>query len=110
MAGAAFFAEVRFGGAAPAVRAHPSVGAGAGRLVVLAALADWRPARAVALAGRGAAVEAFDRALVVAAFFASLTDRRLRGPRTGDRSMNTHPTWGTGLPPMSRPWSNSQPY
>ena len=39
---------------------------------------------------------------------ASLTARRLVGPRTGARSMNTQPTWGTGLPPMRRPRSNSQ--
>ena len=28
----------------------------------------------------------------------------------GYRSMNTQPTWGTGLPPISRPWSNSHGY
>src|SRR5687768_13767797 len=49
-------------------------------------------------------------AAVFAAFLASLTDRRLMGPRTGERSMNTHPTWGTGLPPTRRPWSKSHPY
>ena len=39
---------------------------------------------------------------------ASCTARRLIGPRTGDRSRNTQPTPGTGLPPTSRPSSNSQ--
>lgn len=34
--------------------------------------------------------------------------RRLVGPRTGVRATNTHPTAGTGLPPMSRPSSKSQ--
>ena len=59
----------------------------------------------------GLAASAFDAVLaVLAAFLASLTDRRLSGPRTGERSMNTQPTWGTGLPPTRRPWSNSQPY
>src|SRR4051812_20247330 len=40
---------------------------------------------------------------------ASLTDRRLAGPRTGVRSRNTQPRPGTGLPPMRRPSSNNQP-
>ena len=33
---------------------------------------------------------------------------RLRGPRTGVRGVKTQPTPGTGLPPISRPASNSQ--
>ena len=33
---------------------------------------------------------------------------RLRGPRTGRRGVNIHPTPGIGFPPMSRPSSNSQ--
>src|SRR3954452_8646530 len=40
---------------------------------------------------------------------ASLRDCLLLGPRTGSRSTNTQPTCGTGLPPISRPGSNSQP-
>ena len=44
------------------------------------------------------------------AFLASLTERRLAGPRTGDRSMKTQPTCGTGLPPIRRPSSNSHAY
>ena len=36
--------------------------------------------------------------------------RRLVGPRTGARSMNTQPTWGTGLPPIRRPFSKSHGY
>ena len=36
--------------------------------------------------------------------------RRLTGPRTGVRATNTHPTCGTGLPPMRRPSSNSHGY
>lgn len=39
---------------------------------------------------------------------ASRVDRRLSGPRTGDRSTNTQPMPGTGLPPISRPSSKSQ--
>src|SRR4051794_13286833 len=35
---------------------------------------------------------------------------RLRGPRTGVRSMKTQPTAGTGLPPTSRPSSKSHSY
>ena len=38
---------------------------------------------------------------------ASLVALRLVGPRTGVRITNTHPTAGTGLPPMRRPSSNS---
>src|SRR5947209_163239 len=34
---------------------------------------------------------------------ASRTARRLIGPRTGARATKTQPTWGTGLPPTSRP-------
>ena len=45
-----------------------------------------------------------------AARFASLTERRLNGPRTGDRFMKTQPTYGTGLPPTRRPGSNSHAY
>ena len=33
--------------------------------------------------------------------------RRLTGPRTGVRSRNTHPTPGTGLPPIRRPSSKT---
>src|SRR5436853_2297325 len=43
-------------------------------------------------------------------FRASRTDRRLAGPRTGARSTKTHPTFGTGLPPISRPSSKSHWY
>ena len=39
---------------------------------------------------------------------ASRTARLLIGPRTGARGTNTQPTWGTGLPPMSRSSSNNQ--
>ncbi len=35
---------------------------------------------------------------------------RLRGPRTGVRSVKIQPTWGTGLPPIRRPGSNSHSY
>src|SRR5882757_3396231 len=35
---------------------------------------------------------------------------RLFGPRTGVRAMNTHPTPGTGFPPIRRPSSNSHSY
>ena len=35
---------------------------------------------------------------------------RLVGPLTGSRSTNTHPTNGTGFPPMRRPSSNSHGY
>src|SRR4051794_5021940 len=38
------------------------------------------------------------------------TAMRLRGPRTGVRSMNTQPTPGTGFPPTSRPSSKSHSY
>ena len=38
---------------------------------------------------------------------ASRTATRLLGPRTGVRGVKIHPTPGTGLPPMSRPSSNS---
>jgi hypothetical protein len=41
---------------------------------------------------------------------ASLTALRLIGPRTGVRATNTHPMCGTGLPPISRPSSNSHGY
>ena len=41
---------------------------------------------------------------------ASFIDRRLAGPLTGVRGRNTQPTCSTGLPPMSRPSSNSHPY
>ena len=47
------------------------------------------------------------RAAAFVAFFESFTARRLIGPRTGTRGTNTQPTLGTGLPPMSRPSSNS---
>jgi hypothetical protein len=50
------------------------------------------------------------RSAALATLRASLTARRLVGPRTGARSMNTQPTWGTGFPPISRPFSNSQGY
>ena len=99
---------------------------GGGRLRGAAAGCSWRwcawsarPRRSTrpAFAGRFVLVLATRRApsldavlAGLAAFLASLTDRRLSGPRTGERSMNTQPTWGTGLPPTSRPWSNSQPY
>ena len=43
-------------------------------------------------------------------FLASFMDLRLAGPRTGVRGRNTQPTCSTGLPPMRRPSSNSQPY
>ena len=46
-------------------------------------------------------------ASAAAAFFASRTARLLVGPRTGERSTNTQPTPGTGLPPTSLPTSNS---
>ena len=36
--------------------------------------------------------------------------RRLATPRTGERSTNTQPTSGTGLPPISRPSSKSHVY
>ncbi len=39
--------------------------------------------------------------------FASLTDLRLVGPRTGRRLTNTQPMCGTGFPPTKRPSSNS---
>ncbi len=35
---------------------------------------------------------------------------RLTGPRTGTRSTHTHPTCGTGLPPIRRPSSKSHVY
>ena len=40
----------------------------------------------------------------------AFTDFLLVGPRAGTRSTNTHPTCGTGLPPMRRPWSNNHLY
>ena len=42
--------------------------------------------------------------------FPVFTERRLVGPRTGKRSTKTHPTRGTGLPPMRRPSSKSHLY
>ena len=50
------------------------------------------------------------RAVPLELFLASLTARRLIGPRTGTRGTKTQPTLGTGLPPMSRPSSNNQSY
>jgi hypothetical protein len=38
---------------------------------------------------------------------AERTARRLVAPRTGARGTKTHPTWGIGLPPKSRPSSKS---
>ena len=38
---------------------------------------------------------------------AARCDLRLIGPLTGRRSTNTQPTYGTGLPPISRPSSKS---
>ena len=71
---------------------------------------ERRPRRRAAAAGATG-----DRAVVAGASpssdcLASFTDCRLFGPRTGERSTNTQPTCGTGLPPMSRPCSNSQSY
>ena len=43
-------------------------------------------------------------------FSASRMERRLLSPRTGVRLTNTHPTFGTGLPPISRPSSNNHAY
>ncbi|NDB05551.1 MAG: hypothetical protein EBX95_07330 [Acidimicrobiia bacterium] len=43
-------------------------------------------------------------------FSASRMDRRLLSPRTGVRLTKTHPTFGTGLPPISRPSSNNHGY
>ncbi len=68
--------------------------------------------------GRGSATPALDirdaGALVVAFLAldprASRVERRLSGPRTGDRSTNTQPTPGMGLPPTRRPSSNSHVY
>ena len=54
-----------------------------------------------------AALDAFDTLAALMALRASLTERRLAGPRTGTRSMKTQPTCGTGLPPISRPGSKS---
>jgi len=42
--------------------------------------------------------------------FACRRTSRLRGPRTGARGVKIQPTPGTGLPPISRPRSNSQLY
>ena len=41
---------------------------------------------------------------------ASRVARRLMGPRTGVREVNTQPMPGTGLPPMRRPSSKSHSY
>jgi hypothetical protein len=67
--------------------------------------------------GRGnapVALRVAGRAMAPVADFAALDVRRDAGlsffTRTGLRSMNTHPTFGTGLPPMSRPASNNHPY
>jgi hypothetical protein len=78
----------------------------------LAAFAALATLAAVAFAARpprsvGAGVTGSPAAT---ACLARLTARRLVGPRTGDRSTKTHPTWGTGLPPTRRPGSNSQAY
>ena len=73
-----------------------AVGTGIGCEASLLARPPVRPAR---LLGRAGLFEVF---------LASLTARRLIGPRTGTRGTKTQPTLGTGLPPMSRPSSNSQ--
>ena len=46
----------------------------------------------------------------LATTFPVRTALRLVSPRAGTRSTKTHPTWGTGLPPMRRPASNSHLY
>ena len=61
--------------------------------------------------GTGIGCEAIELALGLrsAAFpFCAFTALRLIGPRTGVRGTKTQPTWSTGLPPRSRPSSNSQ--
>src|SRR5262245_1705562 len=47
------------------------------------------------------------RVVAVVGLPLSRTARRPIGPLTGARGTNTHPTWGTGLPPMRRPSSKS---
>src|SRR5579885_3642772 len=49
-------------------------------------------------------------ALRLRARSASRVATRLFGPRTGVRGVKIQPTPGTGLPPTSRPSSNSHPY
>lgn len=51
-----------------------------------------------------------DRPGALSTTFCSFTDRRLIGPLTGTRFTKTQPTWGTGLPPIKRPSSNSHAY
>ena len=83
------------------------------------AAAACRPPRSAPLPAAAAAVgrppptsdtafATFSAAL--ATLRASLTPGGWSGPAPGARSMNTQPTWGTGLPPMSRPLSNSHGY
>src|SRR6266511_3171755 len=58
--------------------------------------------------GRLASLLAERRGL--AASRAAVRALRLTGPFTGTRLTNTQPTYGTGLPPISRPSSNSHGY
>jgi len=69
-----------------------------------------RPAEGGGVLGTGIGADAslLGRLAARPGAFLSRTARRLTGPRTGARGTKTQPTWGTGLPPMSRPSSNSQ--
>lgn len=85
------------GGGASA-RGGGAVGTGIGPVAAI----DWRRL------GPSAAAAPVALAARVRGVRPSRTDLRLAGPRTGVRRTNTHPTSGTGLPPMRRPSSKSQ--
>src|SRR5262245_59741341 len=83
---AALAASVAFLAGAGLGRERPRVALAAG---VVPRLADLSTALSAALAAAFEAAALDGAVAFLAAFLASLTDRRLSGPRTGERSMNT---------------------
>src|SRR5688500_3205924 len=89
-------------------RPPPSPPPSASAPVAAAAAAAAASDALAAFAGRdGAGRLSPPSAARLAAFLAACTTLRLVTPRTGARVTKTHPTAGTGLPPHSRPGSNS---